>query len=82
MVQLLLLSVTMTNAHSAFFYMHTVYIYIYLYVLCCMCNYDYFHTFGSMERENKVQITNYLCCRFLFWYKWQFFLCSHLAFAQ
>ena len=74
-VQLLLLSVTMTNALSAPFYMRTVYIYIYLYK-CCLCNYDSFHNFGLMECETKVKVTNYLCCRFLFWYKWQFFLSS------
>jgi len=46
-VPLLLLSVTMTNALSAPFYMHAVYIFMYFY-MCCLCNYDYFHTFGSM----------------------------------
>jgi hypothetical protein len=63
-VQLLLLSATMTNAVSAPFCIHTVYIYICLYK-CCLCNCDCFHNFGSMECETKVKITNYLCCRFL-----------------
>ena len=55
----------MTNALSALFYMHTVCIYIYLYVLCCLFNYDYFHIFGSMECENKLQITTLLHRRML-----------------
>jgi hypothetical protein len=81
-VQLLLLSVTMTNALSVPFYMHTMYIYIYLYK-CCLCNYDCFHNFGLMECGTKVKVTHYLCCRFQFWYKWQFFcLVLHCCIAS
>jgi len=52
-VQLLLLSVTKTNALSALFYMHTVYVcvcvYIYIFFICVVLYvYDYFHIFGSM----------------------------------
>ena len=44
-------------------YVYCVYLYIYLCVLCCMCSYDYFHIFGSIECENKLQITTSLCRR-------------------
>jgi hypothetical protein len=69
-VQLLLLSVSKTNALPALFYMHTVcvcvyicvyiYIYIYIYIYGLLHVYDYFHIFGSMECENKLQLHLYL----------------------
>jgi hypothetical protein len=53
-VQLLLLSVAMTNALLALFFMHIVYNYVYLYMLCFMYN-DFFHSFGLIDYENKLQ---------------------------